>query len=332
MKGEIQLFHGDGGKHTNNLIQEIFYKHFQNPILLNGLDSAILNIDKTKIAYTTDSFVVKPLFFRGGDIGTLAICGTINDLAVAGAEPRYLSSAFIIEEGFKIETLQKIAQSMQQICEQTKVKIVTGDTKVVEKGSIDGIFINTSGIGMIIDDYQHKSIEIGDEIIVTGNIGDHGTAIALSRYGLNTENIESDCAPLHSTVMALREYLPYIKIMKDLTRGGIATALNEIAEQQHIHIHLIENQIPISKEVQAVADLLGLEPLYLACEGRMILIVNNGYGQQVLAQLKRLKNAKNTAYIGRIASDSNPLVSMETKIGGNRILNMLEGKMFPRIC
>ncbi len=333
MSKTIKLHHGDGGVHTNDLIQNIFYKYFNNPALLKGGDSAVFDINGSKLGYTTDSYVVKPLFFPGGNIGSLAVCGTINDLTVTGAMPLYLSAGFIIEEGFEISKLEVITRTMQEICKQTGVKIITGDTKIVERGSVDNLFINTSGVGEIIDGYEPKSIQAGDEIIITGGIGEHGGAIALKRYELGIgEGLKSDCRPLIDILIKIRDCLPFVKVMKDPTRGGIATILNEIAKEHKIGILLSEENIPICKEVKGVTELLGLDPYYLACEGRMILIVRQGYGEKILKIIKGIDNCKNASLIGRVTEEQCEYVCLNTWIGGKRRLYMLETSMLPRIC
>ena len=233
MDEKIRLSHGDGGADTQRLIRNLFYQYFNNPLSNSMQDSFVFEARQNKLAYTTDSFVVKPLFFRGGNIGKLAVCGTINDLAAAGAIPLFLSAGFIIEEGFSIEKLHLIAKSMSDVCKHTDAKIVTGDTKVVERGSADGLFINTSGIGMVSEFYISRQAEPGDEIIITGGIAEHGTSVILDRYELGIETeLESDCAPMCFLINGLGENLKHVKLMKDLTRGGIATALNEIAAEQ----------------------------------------------------------------------------------------------------
>jgi len=329
----IKLQHGDGGLYSHKLIQDVFYKYFSNPTLLKGEDAAIISINRGKLAYTTDSFVVKPLFFPGGNIGSLAVCGTINDLTVSGARPLYLSVGFIIEEGFEISKLELILQSMQELCRKTNTIIVTGDTKIVEKGDVDNLFINTSGIGEIMDDYKAKTIKAGDEIIITGGIGEHGAVIALKQYGLSISgNLKSDCAPLSDILLKIKDYLPRVKLMKDPTRGGIATILNEIAMQHKIGILLSEENIPICDEVKGLTGLLGLDPYYLACEGRMILIVEQGYGESILKKLKEASNYKNASRIGYVTYDESEYVCLNTRIGGKRRLYMLESSMIPRIC
>lgn len=333
MKKVIKLVHGDGGKYTDELIKNIFYKHFNNDILVNGIDSAVFPMNKCKMAFTTDSFIVKPLFFSGGNIGKLAVCGTMNDLAVSGAKPLYLSVGFIIEEGFSIETLDLIASEMEKQCELSKVKIVTGDTKVAQKGCVDGIFINTAGMGIIENDYKIKNVEKGDKIIVSGNIGDHGTAIAIDRYNIDVKsNIKSDCSSVYEVIKELKEYYPFIKIMKDPTRGGAATILNEISKKSNLGIELIENTIPINREVISLNDMLGLDPLYMACEGRVIFVVKNNVAEKFLKKLRSLEKCKDANIIGSFKKNTKNLVYVKNAFGGMRILNSLEGEMLPRIC
>lgn len=333
MNEKIKLAHGDGGKYTNELIKDIFYKHFNNSILMSGIDSALFPINNGKMAFTTDSFVVKPLFFSGGNIGKLAVCGTINDLSVAGAKPLYLSTGFIIEEGFSIETLDLIVSEMEKQCEFSKVKIVTGDTKVVPRGCVDGLFINTAGVGIIQNDYEMQNIEAGDKIIVTGNIGEHGTAITLARYNIDVKSdIKSDCASVYQIVSELKEYYSSIKIMKDPTRGGLATILNEISSISGLSIKLKEENIPILKEIMGVNKMLGLDPMYMACEGRVVLVVKNEAADRILCRLHKLDECRDASIIGSFIDTSEQLVYMENPFGGKRILNNLEGEMLPRIC
>lgn len=333
MDEKIRLSHGDGGADTQRLIRNLFYQYFNNPLSNSMQDSFVFEARQNKLAYTTDSFVVKPLFFRGGNIGKLAVCGTINDLAAAGAIPLFLSAGFIIEEGFSIEKLHPIAKSMSDVCKHTDAKIVTGDTKVVERGSADGLFINTSGIGMVSEFYTPRQAEPGDEIIITGGIAEHGTSVILDRYELGIETeLESDCAPMCFLINGLGENLKHVKLMKDPTRGGIATALNEIAAEQVLDIELNEQSIPAKSEVQAISDILGIDPLYLACEGRMLIVAEKGFGEKVLSNLKALDSCSEAQIIGRFASGHHGMVYMKTFIGGKRIIPMLEDQMLPRIC
>lgn len=333
MNEKIRLSHGDGGADTQRLIRNVFYQYFNDPLSNAMPDSFVFEAGKSKLGFTTDSFVVKPLFFRGGNIGKLSVCGTINDLVTAGAIPLFLSAGFIIEEGFSIEKLHLIAKSMGDICKQTGAKIITGDTKVVEKGCADGVFINTSGIGRVSEFYNPRKVEPGDEIIITGGIAEHGTSILIDRYELGIETeLESDCAPMCSIINSLGENLGHIKLMKDPTRGGLATSLNEMSMDQGLDIELDEKAIPVKNEVHAINDILGLDPLYLACEGRMIIVVEKGWGEKILQHIKILDNCSEARIIGQFTSVYHGIVYMKTFIGGKRIIPMLEGQMLPRIC
>lgn len=332
MEDTIKLHHGDGGRHTNNLIRDLFYKHFDNDILINGLDSAIFEVSDGRLAFTTDTFVVKPLFFPGGDIGKLAVCGTANDLAVSRAKPLFLSVGFIIEEGFGMTLLERIVCSMSNACNEIGVKVITGDTKVVERGSAEGVFINTSGIG-IVNNYLPDNIKEGDHIIVTGSIGEHGAVIALNRYDIKAKgDFQSDCGCVYNIISQLSSFDKNIKLMKDPTRGGLATSLNEIAEKTGFGIRVEENCIPIRGEVSAVCGLLGLDPLYLACEGRAILVVDSKVSNEVLSIILNNINGKDASIIGSIVGCNDNTVYLETKIGGRRILPTLDTPMLPRIC
>ncbi|MBN7773965.1 hydrogenase expression/formation protein HypE [Clostridium aminobutyricum] len=333
MFSKIKLTHGDGGIHTNELIQDVFVKYYGEGSSNSINDAFVFSVNPQKLAYTTDSFVVRPLFFKGGDIGKLSICGTINDLTTAGATPLYISASFIIEEGFDMESLCDIAKSMGEVCRQTGVKIVTGDTKVVEKGNADGLFINTSGIGIVSPHYSPFRVEPDDEIIITGTIAEHGTAILLDRYELNIEtDMVSDCRPLNNLIPLLNEDLIYIKLMKDPTRGGLATILNEISNHAEFNIELDESRIPITQQVRAINEMLGIDPLYLACEGRMVLIVKKGFGDQVIQRLKQTPIYADAQIIGRFTSNTQGMVYMQTEIGGKRIIPALEHQTIPRIC
>ena len=330
---KIRLSHGDGGADTQRLIRNVFYQYFNDPFSDAMPDSFVFEAIQSNLAYTTDSFVVKPLFFRGGNIGKLAVCGTINDLVTAGAIPLFLSAGFIIEEGFSIEKLHLIAKSMSDVCKYTGAKIVTGDTKVVERGSTDGLFINTSGIGRISGYYTSRRAEPEDEIIITGGIAEHGISILLERYDLDIETeLESDCEPMCCLINGLNQNLKSVKLMKDPTRGGIATALNEIAIEQVLDVELYEQSIPAKSEVHAVSDILGIDPLYLACEGRMLIVVEKGCGEEILHNIKAIDNCSEARIIGRFTSGHNGMAYMKTIIGGKRIIPILEGQMLPRIC
>jgi hydrogenase expression/formation protein HypE len=329
---KITIRHGDGGLHTSRLIHDIFYRYFENAILTGYQDAAIFAMEAGRLAFTTDGFVVKPIFFSGGDIGKLAVSGTINDLTAAGAIPLYLSAGFVIEEGFEMEKLDQIASSMSRACKMTGVKIVTGDTKVVEKGLVDGVYINTSGIGRVHECFRPRQIISGDEIILTGSIAEHGTAILLERYDLGLQSdIKSDCGPLSEIIPALGDYIKHVKLMRDPTRGGLATALCEISESHHIGALIEEEKLKIRPAVGAVHELLGTDPLYFASEGRMILITEKGCGTEIVKVLKCLESCRDAEQIGTFNKAYNK-VCLRTAIGGERILSMLENQMISRIC
>lgn len=333
MSNIIKLQHGCGGKPTSRLIEDVFYKSFNNEILLKSYDSALLQFGQQRLAFTTDSFIIKPLFFQGGDIGKLAICGTTNDLAVCGAKPLYMSCGFIIEEGFEIESLKKIAKSMGETAEALGVQIVTGDTKVVEKGNADGVYINTSGIGTIMNNYSPKKIKDGDAIIISGGIGEHGTIVALNRYNIKfNAMLQSDCAPVFNIIDHLQIYFEHIKLMKDPTRGGIATIVNEIAAASNIGARLLEQRLPVKGEVSAVCNMLGMEPLYLASEGRLLIVVDGDKAEEILYYMKKLECCSEADIIGYFEKDNTNLVYIENEIGSKRILSSLEGDLLPRIC
>ena len=333
MNEVIKLIHGDGGQHTKILIEKLFYKYFNNNILLKEQDAATFSVVQGKMAFTTDSFVVKPLFFSGGNIGKLAVCGTVNDLVVSGAKPLYLSAGFIIEEGFSMQILEEIVKAMGKTCLECGVKIVTGDTKVVEKGSVDGIFINTSGIGYITNEYEVKPIEAGDKIIVTGGIGEHGTTIGVERYGLKVKgDFKSDCAALVPFIEKLKEHFSSIKIMRDPTRGGLATVLHEFSSLCKLGIHLVEEDIPISESVRAINKLLGFDPLYMACEGRMVLVVKDSEVLKILNIIQSIDQGEGARIIGEFVEEPNQNIFIENSFGGKRIVSPLEGSILPRIC
>jgi hydrogenase expression/formation protein HypE len=320
---------------SQQLIDEVFKKAWNNSYLDPMLDGAVFDAPTGKMAMSTDSFVITPLFFPGGDIGKLAVCGTVNDLVACGATPLYLSTAFIIEEGLLLSDLKKIAQSMAATACKVGVKLVTGDTKVVEKGSADGIFINTTGIGFIPSgiDYRPTRIEPGDKVIVTGNMGDHGLAILAQREGLSFSTpAVSDCAPLYKIGQTLQKYGDHVKCMRDPTRGGLATVLNELAGQAGPGILIKEKDIPVSPVVQGACDMLGLDPLYMANEGKMVIFTAGAQAQNILTDLKALPEAKDAAIIGEVISEPGNMVLIETELGAQRIIGMLEGEHVPRIC
>jgi len=331
----IQMAHGSGGKVSHDLVKNIIWPAFANDILGEMHDGAQFVIGGARLAFSTDSYVVKPLFFPGGDIGKLAVCGTVNDVAMNGAVPLYLSVGFVIEEGFPIEDLKRILASMQEAAAEAGVYIVTGDTKVVEKGAVDGIFINTAGIGKIIDGItiNGKNAKPGQDIILNGYLGDHALAVMSERHGLELpQSVKSDCAPLGDLVASLLAAVPSIAVLRDPTRGGLATTLNEIALQSEVGIIIEEKDIPVSLAVQAACDILGFDPLYLANEGKLLVFVDKEYTPQVLKIMKAHKYGREARVIGTVSHAPCGQVGLRTGIGGIRLLDMLMGDQLPRIC
>ncbi len=329
---KISIGHGSGGKLTHNLIKNLFLEKFRNPILESLTDSAILNINGTRLAFTTDSHVIKPIFFPGGNIGKLAVNGTVNDLAVMGAKPLYISCSYVIEEGFDYQSLERITQSISQSAQDAEVCVVTGDTKVVEKGKGDKIFINTSGIGLC--NYSlPKDIEIGDKVLINGSIGDHEIAILSAReeLGLNLK-IESDCAPLADLISQVLKSSEKIKFMRDPTRGGLATTLNEIVEEKDFGILLEERDILIREEVKGICSLLGFDPLYLANEGKVVIVVAREDADQVIETMHSHLLGRDARIIGEVVDSPKGMVCLKTQVGGRRIVDMLVGTQVPRIC
>jgi hydrogenase expression/formation protein HypE len=332
---QVQLAHGGGGKLSQDLIEGLFAPAFSNPLLDQKHDGAVIEIGQHKLAFSTDSYVVNPLSFPGGDIGHLAIYGTVNDLAMCGARAQWLSAGFIIEEGLSTESLKAIIQSMSQAAKLAKVQLVTADTKVVDKGKGDGIFINTAGIGIVPQDISisPKRIQAGDLIILNGDVGRHGIAIMSVREGLTFENaIESDCAPLADLVMGLIEQGIQIHCLRDLTRGGLATALNEIAQSAQRDLVLEEKNIPVNEQVMGACEMLGLDPLYVANEGRFIAFVPSADADKALRLMRQSPYGKDARVIGEVNEKSSGLVSIKTSIGISRVLDMLSGEQLPRIC
>ncbi len=334
----ITLAHGNGGKFSQGLIDEIFVKTFNNQHLNELNDSAFIQMKSSNIAFTTDSYVVNPIFFPGGNIGKLAVTGTINDLAVCGAIPAYLSVGMIIEEGFKIDNLKTIVNSMYETAEQAGVKIVTGDTKVVPKGNADGIYINTSGVGYYPDGSNPGSIDnikIGDKIIINGEFGSHGVAILTARsdFPLQTELI-SDCACLNSLISDVLGSIPagIIRIMRDPTRGGIATTLNEFVLNRNYSIEINETELPIRDEVKSICEMTGFDPLYLANEGKVLIVCSADYSKEVLNAMQKHPLGRNAVAIGEVTEKSAGQLLLKTTIGGTRIIDRLIGNMLPRIC
>ncbi len=335
---KITLSHGSGGKATHNLIEGVFAPAFSNPLLDPMDDAAIFRIDGTghRLAFTTDTYVVSPLFFAGGDIGKLAIHGTINDLAMAGAEPLYLSAGFILEEGFPITDLRRIVASMATAATEAGIAIVTGDTKVVQRGKADGLFINTTGVGIIRATWPLGQIQLqpGDKVLLSGPVGDHGIAIMLAREGLDIEtDVESDTAPLHSLVAALLAAAgDGVHCLKDPTRGGVATALNEMALSSEVSIGLDENAVPIRSGVRGACEILGLDPLTIANEGKLLAIVAPEKAELALAALRAHPLGHEAVIIGAVQAEPPGMVFLHTDIGGMRVLDMLVGDPLPRIC
>jgi hydrogenase expression/formation protein HypE len=333
----ILIGHGSGGKLSHRLIKDVFVKNFSNPYLNQLNDSSVFHVEG-KVAITTDSYVIDPIFFPGGDIGKLAVSGTVNDLLSCGARPMYLSAGFIIEEGLEIEHLRKIAQSMAEEAKNCHVSIITGDTKVVKRGQCDKLFINTSGIGTVSPKFEHLSappvLAPGDKVIVSGFLGDHAIAILAARNNINFDTpLHSDVAPLVDLVMPLVEkHGPSIRFMRDITRGGLATVLNEIVEQCNKCIELEESKIPVRTEIHGVCELFGYDPLYLANEGKMAFIVDGKIADDILFDMKNLPLGKDASIVGTVSDRATGKVLLNSLIGGSRIVDMLTGEMLPRIC
>jgi hydrogenase expression/formation protein HypE len=352
----IVLAHGGGGRLTHQLIEKIFIPAFGNPMLEQRHDGAVVPVNGSRLAFTTDSFVVHPLIFPGGNIGDLAVNGTVNDLAMCGARPLYLSAGFILEEGLEMQTLRTVVNSMQQSAANANVKLVTGDTKVVDKGKGDGIFINTSGIG-IIESFERAqlqprrqeptstwalapegtispaSVQPGDAVIVSGDLGRHGIAILSVREGLEFESpILSDCANVWPSVEALLNAGIEVHCLRDLTRGGLATTLNEIASDRNVCIKLEEAHIPVNETVQGACEILGLDPLYVANEGRFAVFVPAAQADAALELMKKVEVSQGAVRIGRVEESPGRTVVLQSRIGGNRVVDMLSGEQLPRIC
>ena len=331
----ILLDHGSGGRSSHDLIARTVLPYFQNVFLNDLNDSASLDLEGVRLAFTTDSYVVDPIFFPGGDIGSLAICGTVNDLAMRGADPRYLSLGFILEEGFLLSDLERIIRSMAEAARQAGVQVVTGDTKVVPKGKADKIFVNTSGIGLIPPgvNVAGQNARSGDVLLVSGTLGDHGMTILSKREGLAFDSpLKSDIAPLNGLVKAMLTVCPDLHVLRDPTRGGLATTLNEIAQQSQISMEIWEETLPVRNEVQAAAEILGLDPLYLANEGKLVAIAPEAGADRLLTAMRQHPYGQGAALIGRVLGDNPGRVFMKTAIGGRRLIDMLTGEQLPRIC
>ena len=334
MMDKILLAHGSGGKLAHDLIQTSFLAALNNPILSPLDDSAVFEA-QGKLAFTTDSYVVQPIFSPGGDIGKLAVCGTINDLSMIGATPHYLSLAFIIEEGLPMSDLERVINSIKETTEAAGVNIVTGDTKVVNRGCADKLFINTAGIGTLLPgvDISGHHAQPGDVIILSGTIGDHGIAVLSQREGLNFRTkLESDCAPLNGLVAEMLGISSGIRCLRDPTRGGLASTLNEIAEQSGVSISVEEAKIPVREEVASACEMLGLDPLYVANEGKLVAIVDRKDAEAILEQMRKNQYGQNAAIIGEVREKHPGRVVMKTSFGTSRIIDMLVGELLPRIC
>lgn len=331
----VLLGHGSGGRLSADLVRRVFLPRFTNAYLDRLDDQAVVEIGGQRLAFTTDSFVVRPLFFPGGDIGTLAVNGTVNDLAMAGARPLYLSAGFILEEGLPLDDLARIVDSMRAACLEAGVLLVTGDTKVVNKGSGDQCFINTAGIGVV----EHPGVlsadraRPGDRVILSGTIGDHGMAVMSRREGLEFETeIESDTAPLHGLVAAMLDGISDIRCLRDPTRGGLAATLNELAVASGVGIEIEESRIPVSPGVQAACELLGLDPLYVANEGKLVAIVGDSAADTVLERMRRHRLGAEASMIGAVTEKHPKMVVMATGVGGTRVVDLHPGEILPRIC
>ena len=334
VEDKILLAHGSGGKLGHDLVEKSFVKALANPLLVKLDDSAVFDF-QGRLAFTTDSYVVNPIFFPGGDIGKLAVCGTVNDLAMSGAKPLYLSLSFIIEEGLPQSELSKIVDSVRKAAQEAEVEIITGDTKVVHRGAVDKLFINTAGVGVIPEgiNISGSNARPGDKVILSGTIGDHGIAVLSQREGLSfSTRLKSDCAPLGNLVAQMLAASPNIHCLRDPTRGGIATTLNELAKQSKVGIRIEEEKIPVRKEVLGACEMLGLDPLYVANEGKLVAIVQAEDANDVLQAIQRNRYGKEAAIIGEVIADNPGRVVMKTCLGASRIVDMLTGDILPRIC
>ena len=334
MHDKVLLAHGSGGKLSHDLVERLLVPHFKNPLLEKLDDSASFRASG-RLAFTTDSYIVSPIFFPGGDIGKLAVCGTVNDLSMVGARPLYLSLSFIIEEGSPIADLERLARSIQGAAQEAEVTVITGDTKVVDRGSADGLFINTAGIGTVPEgvDISGSNACPGDAIILSGPIGDHGIAVMSQREGISfNSRVESDVAPLNRLVQAMLEASPRIHALRDPTRGGVASTLNEIARQSGVGIHIEEELVPVRDAVRAACEMLGLDPLYAANEGRLVAFVPEEDVERVLRAMRGERYGSGAVVIGRAGVEHPGRVVMRTRLGTSRIVDMLTGEPLPRIC
>jgi hydrogenase expression/formation protein HypE len=336
----IELAHGSGGKAMHALIEEVFISAFSNPRLVAMEDQALFELPELaahgdRLAFTTDTYVVDPLFFPGGDIGTLAVAGTVNDLAVGGARPLFLSCGVVLEEGLAVQTLRRVVESMQRTALAAGVCIVTGDTKVVERGSADKLFVNTAGIGVVPRgvSISQASARPGDAVLVNGPLGDHGAAILMARNQLALQSdVASDCQPLNGLVAAMLAACPDIHCLRDATRGGVATVLNEFAYSSGVCIRIRESELPLREEVKGACEILGLDPLYLANEGKLVAVVPGAAAPQVLAAMRAHAAGEHAAIIGEVTAAPAGMVIMDSVFGGQRVVDMLVGEQLPRIC
>jgi hydrogenase expression/formation protein HypE len=331
----VLMAHGGGGRLMNELIEKVFLPAFDDPALRERHDAAVVSFGGARLAFSTDSFVVRPLFFPGGDIGSLAVNGTVNDLAMAGARPVFLSAGFILEEGLPMETLGRVAESMRRAAQTADVRLVTGDTKVVDRGKGDGVYINTAGIGFFEQevDIAPRRVRPGDIMILNGDLGRHGMAVMSLREGLEFQStIESDCAPLWRPVQAMLSQGIEVHCLRDLTRGGLASALNEIASASRTGLWVDETQIPVREDVRAACEILGLDPLYVANEGRFVAFVPMEEAERAVAALRSQPGSEGACVIGEVSSEPGPAVTLRTAVGVERVLDMLSGEQMPRIC
>jgi len=333
-KDTVVLGHGSGGRLSHDLVNRLFLPEFGKAAPRALDDAAVLNVNGQRLAITTDSHVVSPLFFPGGDIGRLAVCGTVNDLAMVGAKPIALTCGFVIEEGLSFEVLQRVVNSMRDAAAEAGVYIAAGDTKVVQKGGADKLFINTAGVGLVESgvNISGANAHVEDVVILSGTLGDHGIAVLSAREGLGFEtDLQSDVAPLNHLVAAMMK-AGEIHVLRDPTRGGLATTLNEIAQQSNVVIELQETEIPVKPQVHAACEMLGFDPLYIANEGKVVAIVKADDAQEILAAMRAAKYGENAVVIGKVIKTDRPQVRLRTAIGGTRLIDMLPGEMLPRIC
>jgi hydrogenase expression/formation protein HypE len=332
---QIVMGHGSGGRMAHDLIRKVFLSAFDNPALAAGDDGAVLERPAGRMVVSVDSHVVFPLFFPGGDIGHLAVCGTVNDVAVMGATPLYLTAGFILEEGLPLETLRRVVESMKRAADEAGVKIVSGDTKIVERGKGDGLYVSTTGVGILPEgrEISGRRAQAGDVVILSGPMGDHGIAVLAARGELGFEtNVESDCAPLNGLIADILGASPNVHVLRDPTRGGVATTLNEIARQSGVCITLNESALPVRLEVAAACEMLGFDPLYIANEGRVLVVLPRAEAEDALKAMRAAKYGADSVVIGEVSAAPQGRVLLKTAYGSTRVVDMLAGEMLPRIC